>query len=534
LAVAAGAVATLGHAPFFIFPAYFVAIATLIWLLDAVPEGPRRWAGFFARGWWFAFGHFLSGLHWVAFAFEVDAVGSGIALGAVAAVVLAAGLALFWGLALGAATPLWRRDLRRVPVFVTFILLAEFARGHLFGGFPWLLPAYIWPAGGGVSQIASVIGAYGLSAVTLLLAGALAPVADPDANGARRFAPLVVAGLVMGLLWGAGEQRLRTARFEPPGAAPIVRVVDAGFTQAEKWTVDPDDVLVRYLELSGDPAQSRGGFVIWPEGAIPASRYALVYGDPASEGGYALEPSRAPYLGEIMGDRVLVAGATRCAPMPACEDYYRGVGTAEGLQWFNSAVAVDGVSGRPRLAGVYDKHRLTPFGEFIPLWDVFSAINFAPLQQIGAGFTPGPPPHRMLVDADAPPLVVHICYESIFPGLTPRGEERPGWIVNVTNDAWFGSGVGPHQHFNIARYRSIEEGLPMARAASGGVSAIIDAYGRAVRVADPEVGYAEVQLPPTLEPTWYARFGWAIVPLLLLAIFALRFSPGGAGRGLRS
>jgi apolipoprotein N-acyltransferase len=131
-------------------------------------------------------------------------------------------------------------------------------------------------------------------------------------------------------------------------------------------------------------------------------------------------------------------------------------------------------------------------------------------------------------------LVIHICYESIFPGFTPRGDARPGWIVNITNDAWFGGGVGPAQHFAIARYRAIEEGLPLARAASGGISAIIDAYGRAVDIADPALGYAEAQLPATLSETLYARFDWWMIGGLLAGLVAMRLAaPRFAPRDVR-
>jgi apolipoprotein N-acyltransferase len=164
-----------------------------------------------------------------------------------------------------------------------------------------------------------------------------------------------------------------------------------------------------------------------------------------------------------------------------------------------------------------------PFGEYIPFWSLVSQLNIAPLQRIGAGFEAGPPPTRLVIP-EAPPAVVLICYEAIFPGMIPHGEERPGWIISVTNDAWFGEGTGPHQHFAMARYRSIEEGLPMARAASGGFSAIVDSYGRVVR-STLRSGGVEAQLPPALpEP---ALASWRNLLLLIAAILiaGLRFLP---------
>jgi apolipoprotein N-acyltransferase len=265
-------------------------------------------------------------------------------------------------------------------------------------------------------------------------------------------------------------------------------------------------VLARYLEASGPP-DSRAAILVWPEGAIPVVNFWML------ENPHFLEA-----LGQGLGDRVLIAGLSRRELR------------SDGIAIFNSAAIIDGVSGAPRVSEqIYDKHRLVPGGEYIPLWSLISTLNIAPLQRIGAGFESGAMPARMVVP-DAPPAVVLICYEAIFPGFVPRGEERPGWIVSVTNDAWFGHGTGPWQHYAMARYRSIEEGLPMARAASGGVSAIVDSYGRAVRSTQGRALYAEAQLPPALVETTLARWGNILLPLLLVFVAALRFFPAGALR----
>jgi apolipoprotein N-acyltransferase len=223
-------------------------------------------------------------------------------------------------------------------------------------------------------------------------------------------------------------------------------------------------------------------------------------------------------LGRGLGDRALVLGLTRRELQ------------ADGVAYFNSAAVIDGVSGEPRLSQTYDKHHLVPFGEYIPFWSLVSSLNVAPLQRIGAGFEAGDPPTRLVIPG-APPAVVLICYEAIFPGMIPRGAERPGWIVMVTNDAWFGGGSGPYQHHAMARYRAIEEGLPIARAASGGVSAIVDSYGREVRSTTGRVNYAEAQLPPALVETSFARWGSMLLLALVVVVVGLRFLPAGRGPG---
>lgn len=522
LVLAAGMLATLGHAPFQLTPAYVVAITLLVWLLDVASTKPKRLWSAFLTGWLFGIGHFATGLYWVSSAFLVDTEAWGPVWGIPATLALAAVVAAYWGLACAVAVLAWTRDWRRVAVFAASLFVFEWIRGHFpFGGFPWMLGGYIWTAGEPVSQIASVIGVYGLTLLTLFGAAALAPIADRTASAGRRFAPALAVALAFGMIWGWGAQRLTQAAIDPPGAQPIVRVADAGLGQAEKWRYRPDQewrVLQRYLDVSGAPDQSRAAILIWPEGAIPTLNFFMLDNEEFLAG-----------LGRGLGDRAVVTGLTRCEPGAACDAFMRGLHGAGDLRLYNSAAVIDGVSGAARLSQTYDKHHLVPFGEYIPLWSLVSQLNIAPLQRIGAGFEAGPPPSRLIVP-EAAPAVVLICYEAIFPGMIPRGEERPGWIINITNDAWFGSGTGPHQHFAMARYRSIEEGLPMARAASGGVSAIVDSYGRVVRSTQGQGG-VEAQLPAALEESALASWRILLLIVLLLFIAGVRFLPGGLAAG---
>ena len=498
-------------------PAYIIAIVVLVWLLDAVQTKPKHKGSFFAIGWWFGLGHMSTGLYWISSAFNVDSAAWGPIWGIPAVFGLAGGMALFWGAGCLLASFMWTRNLRRIPAFALALFASEWVRGHVFGGFPWLLPGYVWTPGEPVSQLASIFGIYGLSLLTLLMAAAPATIGDGQSVVNRRFGPTVAAALLVGMTWGWGVQYMARAPVDLPGAQPIVRVADSGLSQAEKWRYQPDQeerVLARYLEASGDAAENRASILVWPEGAIPTLNFFLL-DNPA-------------FLAEIargLGDRALILGLSRCEPRESCDAFMRGEGDPNALRLYNSAAVIDGVSGAPRVSEqIYDKHRLVPFGEFIPLWSVVSKLNIAPLQRIGAGFEAGAMPTRLIIP-EASPAVVLICYEAIFPGMVPRGAERPGWIINVTNDAWFGDGTGPRQHYAMARYRAIEEGLPMARAASGGVSAIIDAYGREVRATDRPGGYAEAQLPPALGETALGRWGFLLIPGLILVIAGLRFMP---------
>lgn len=509
LALVAGCAATLGHAPFQLTLVYVAAIVVLVWLLDVAAHDKNRWLSALGVGWFFGLGHLTTGLYWVSSAFMVDSSAWGPIWGVPATLGLAGSLALFWGAGCVLAIAFWRPGPQRLAWFAVSIFVSEWLRGHAFGGFPWLLPGYVWTPGEPVSQIASIIGIYGLSLLTLLFAAAPAAIGDAGNRPGWRFAPTLGAALLVGMIWGWGVQRLSNARVDLPGALPIVRVTDSGLSQAQKWVARPDQewrVLQRYLDASGAPDDSRASIVIWPEGAIPTLNFFMLE-----------NPDFMDAIGRGMGDRVLITGLARREQR------------LDGVAYFNSAAVIDGVSGAARLSQTYDKHRLVPFGEFIPLWSWVSRFNIAPLQRIGAGFEAGPPPTRLVVP-DAPPAVVLICYEAIFPGMIPRGGDRPGWIVSVTNDAWFGGGSGPYQHYAMARYRAIEEGLPLARAASGGVSAIVDSYGREVRATSRGVAAAEAQIPPALIETVQARFGNFLLLGLLVIIAALGSFPRGAGR----
>ena len=515
-AMAVGAFSALAYAPFYITPALAVGLCFLVWMIDGAARHHRPMRAAFGRGWMFAFGHFLAGTYWVGAAFtQVDGALALMPLGVVG---LPALLAVFWGLASMIAVRLWTADSRRIAVVASTLMFAELLRGHLFGGLPWNLAGYTWEAGTAMSQGAAFVGIYGLTAITLLILATPATLADSHREWAGRATPVMIGALLLGLLWGAGNQRLETAGpVNPRVGGVVVRVVDPGYTQREKWTEGKEhEVLTRYLELTGPAVGANSEVVVWPEGAIPA-RYPDM---PV----LMENPDMLDAIGETLGDRVLIIGATRLE--------YDAKGAVS--HFYNSGVVVDGVSGQAEVRQWHDKNRLTPFGEFIPFFGLISWLNIPTLQQIGTGFTPGDPPSRVVIPGAEDALIL-ICYESIFPGLVPHGAERPGWIANISIDAWYGDGTGPWQNDNQSRYRAIEEGLPMARAASGGISSITDAYGRKVVSVGRKGGAAEAALPATLPETINARFGFLLTPLLILLIAFLRFAPPGApARGFRS
>jgi apolipoprotein N-acyltransferase len=271
-------------------------------------------------------------------------------------------------------------------------------------------------------------------------------------------------------------------------------VVQANVDQKVKWR--PENlgaILDTYDSLSRKPAAVRPAIVIWPEGALPAVIDELLApGSPYAE---RLRDAVTP-------GQTLLMGANRVEASPTGAPHY-----------FNSLVAFRREGDGLRVTGVYDKHHLVPFGEYMPAADFATRVGFRSLVHMPDDFSAGPA-SRPIAPLGVPPLQVLICYEALFPGVTRSGAARaalrPSWILNVSNDAWFGQGSGPLQHLNIASYRAIEEGLPIVRATPTGVSAVIDAFGRVApgaKLGPGELGVIDAPLPPAVEITPFSRFG---------------------------
>ncbi len=515
LALASGGAAAFAHPPFGLLPG-LLGYGLLVGLLQrAEPARPLRSA--FWRAWLAGSAYFLVGCWWVAEAFLVDVEQAWMAPFAV--VLLAGGLGLFWGV--GGALYAWlkpTRPLWRALVFAGVLAGMEWLRGHVFTGFPWDLPGETWAAGSAPSQAASALGAYGLTWLTLAAVVALcAPLISPRSRESLACAALGVAAIAG--LYAFGLERLDHAA-RPDPAAPQVRVVQANVPQAMLEDQGRfSDILSRYLTLTAQPAARRPTIIIWPEGALPDSANDML--DPHGWVG--------PAIARVLGpDQLLLMGS------------YRTLGSAAAPQYRNSLLALrrqDGPAG-PALAlkTFYDKYRLVPFGEYLPLDSLLGRLGIKKLVHVGDGFSSGPAPAPILAPG-APLMQPLICYEALFPGFTREGADVSGlrarWIVNVSDDAWFGATSGPWQHLNLASYRAIEEGLPLIRATPTGVSAVIDAYGRDApdrRLGIGQEGVIDAPLPPALAPTLYDRFGDLVFALMqgvsVVAVFP-RLRPRG-------
>ena len=470
VAVLLGLLSALALPPVHAVPVLLVAVPGLLVLAAAAP-GWRRAAWLaFAWGW----GHGVAGVYWVTHAILTDAA-TFWWLVPLAAPGLAIPLALFVvppvlvARALPAGWP-------RVLGFAGAWVLAELARGVLFTGFPWNLMGTVWAFAALPVQAASLVGVHGLSLATLLLAGL------PLLSGWR---PWAGAALAMAGLAGFGAWRL--AAPDLPLQAVQLLLVQGNVAQEVKWR--PEErmpIFQRYLELTK-------GAVEQAVAASPGARIAVIWPETASPFLLAQDPEARRLAAATLPPGGLLLGGT-----------VRAVWSPDGVlrQVFNSLVVLDDAG---TVEAIYDKSHLVPFGEYMPL------SGLLPLRLVTGGmdFSAGPGP-LTLAPAGLPPFGALICYEVIFPGAvvpTPR----PTWLVNITNDGWFGISAGPWQHLAAARLRAAEEGLPVARAAQTGISAVFDARGRQ-RLAIPlgTMGTAAIALPGAAPPTPFARLGLAI------------------------
>lgn len=487
VAALAGAISTLAMPPLGLWPALFVGFPVLVLLIEGAGSTRRA---FFA-GWWWAYGHFVAGLYWIGIALMVDPERFAWLLP-----FTDLGLPIVFALFPAAAAALAYLIGRRGPALTLALagcwVLGEYARGHVLTGFPWNPLAAIWIETPVMAQGAALAGSLGLGGVTALVAGLPALLLRPAGPG-RAAAFALGLGAVAACL-AFGYARL------PEGAAPrhqpavTLRLVQGNIDQQQKHSAAAlIGNLNRHLDLSRRPTAdgTPPRIVIWPETALP---YRL-----------DIDPKLPALLGGLVpADGVALIGAVRVEEDPA-----------SGLRAWNSlhAIAGDGT-----LIGTYDKHHLVPFGEYLPMRGLLGLIGLDKLAVGAVDFSAGPGPVALHLPGLPTPLPL-ICYEAIFPEAAFAAGERPDWLVNVTNDAWFGTSSGPPQHLAQARLRAIEQGLPLARAANTGISALVDPYGRIEQALPLGVaGVIDGTLPAPLAPPPYARIGIAAA-LGLAALF---------------
>ncbi|KKN64994.1 hypothetical protein LCGC14_0486240 [marine sediment metagenome] len=475
-AVGAGVVAAFGQAPYDLPIIMFLSAVALVFLFRYSPR-PLQAA---AVGWGFALGYFMHGWTWLLSPFMVDAERYAW-MAPFALVLLCGGLALFWGLAFGVAR--WLSP-RSWPLII-LLPAGELLRGYLFTGFPWGMFSQglvnLWPGQG-----LAVIGPYGM---TLLFVGLAVACARPASGGLLR-------RVGMYALWGVAALLL-ILPFNRSGAALTdftIRMVQPNAAQKDKW--DPAKIpefFDRQLALTSAPpapGSPEPDLILWSETAI-AWPLDLAQG--------ALD-----YISAAADGKPVVLGVQRRTE----------------TQFYNSAVLL-GPSAN--VTQTYDKHHLVPFGEYVPFADVMNRWGIRGIaSQFNSGFSAGPGAELMDLGplGQALPL---ICYEAVFARDVNAAPKRPAFLMQLTNDAWFGKGQGPLQHLAQARMRAIEQGLPMARVANTGVSAMIDPWGQVTAsLALNQAGFLDARLPAPRAATIYSRLGeWPFLAILFAGFSAL-------------
>jgi apolipoprotein N-acyltransferase len=489
IAFAAGAATALALPPLDIWPAPFLTFPVLVWLLDGCGAGSLGtiFAAAAGIGWWFGFGYFLAGLYWIGHAFLVDARTFGWLL-PFAVVSLPAYLAVFTGLGAALARLLWTAGSLRILALAGALTSTEWLRGHLLTGFPWNAFGYLLTTPLPIAQAASLIGLWGLTFLAILIYAAPAVIADDPAESRYRWAAPGFAIALVAALTGFGAARLASAPTTLVEGVRL-RIMQPNLQQDEKFRYSQkQQVMNRYVALSerrnGSTSAGLAGVthLIWPESAFP---FFLTR-----------EPGALAQIATMLPrDAVLITGGVRAPEI---------VPTAAITRAYNSIYVIDH-TGSP--LSVYDKVHLVPFGEYLPFQDLLENLGLSQLTKLRGGFISGAR-RRPLVVPGAPDAVPLLCYEVIFPGEIMPAGERPGWMLNLTNDGWFGASPGPYQHLAQARLRAIEEGLPLVRAANTGISAVVDPVGRILKSLPLGVeDVLDAPLPAPLPPTPYARFG---------------------------
>ncbi|WP_235079936.1 apolipoprotein N-acyltransferase [Asticcacaulis sp. AC402] len=499
----------IAQPPFGILPG-LLGYALLLWALerDLGTKNPNRTA--FFMGWLAGFAYFFVGCFWVAEAFLVDAETYGW-MAIPAAALLPAGMALFWGLFAVVYRRFAPKGQIRFLWFAALFSLLEMVRGMIFTGFPWNPSGATWRAGSAMSQIAAYVGVYGLGFFTVLIfasVGVIRRYRAEEGRGLQGYTAVLAMVLTLCGLFAVGQYRLNTTTITYSDY--VVRVVQPNVGQAAKWSRNGFKAIFNdYVAMSRQapaPGKPWPDLIIWPEGALPVSSDDL----------FADDSWTAPVMVNLLRDKqALIFGAYR-------SDYDPKLGNI----WRNSLIAVQQHEKVFEIQGYYNKYKLVPFGEFLPFEDALESIGLTELVHIGDGFTPGKRTHPVTYGS-IPRFLPLICFEGIFPSLDMSAYTsadvrlRPKWIVNISNDAWFGPTTGPQQHMNLASFRSIEEGLPMVRSTPTGVSGLIDPLGRMMpqtRLGSQDRGIRDIVVPNPLPATPYSasRF-W--IPSLVACIF---------------
>lgn len=478
----AGVISALGFQPYALWPLTLAGFAILIWLV----QRSHRLRNALALGWWFGVGQFVLGLNWIATAFTYQSAMPAW-LGWVSVVLLSLYLAVYPAMAAGLAWRWGRKDrLGLVFLFAAAWIVTEWLRATMFTGFAWnpvgvsLLPT-------AASRLSTIVGTYGLSGLVVLLAGALLLIYERYRK----------TGFIL-LLSIAGASLLKLGfdgRSTGPAGLPVT-IVQPNIGQDQKWVAGFADRNFTRLQQLSLKKGNQPRLLLWPEAAVT---------EPLQD--QRQDPYRQQTLRNVQGRAASLLG-----PNDLLLTGGVGVQSKDGVNVSSATNSVFIINAEGRVLGQYDKAHLVPYGEYLPARPILSRLGLSRLAPGDVDFDPGPGPQTLSV-AGIGKIGFQLCYEIIFSGEVADRRNRPDFIFNPSNDAWFGR-WGPPQHLAQARLRAIEEGLPVLRSTPTGISAVIDADGQVLAsIPWREAGAIDALLPPAKEPTLFARAG-NILPFL--------------------
>jgi apolipoprotein N-acyltransferase len=485
LSLALGLASALGFAPVDLWPITFIALACLLHIVSKAPTLKAA----LARGYWFAVGHFTVGLNWIAGAFQFqDAMPHW--LGWVAVVGLSFFLALYPAMAAGLAWRWGRKGLPFVLIFAAGWIVTEYLRATLFTGFAWNPLGVVALSFGSAAQL---IGTYGLSGLILMLSGSFWLLTTRHfKQGSALFAFVALTGGIgFASKQIAGVETLQANERTGYPAGPLIRIVQPNIAQQDKHNDAFNDINFEKLRGLTGKATAESRLILWPEAAIPE-----FLDEPDSEAADA-----RTRISALLGpqDILLTGGMKLHFRRERHTGYYQDIliGARNSL-WVMNA--------KGQLLGRYDKAHLVPGGEYLPMKPIMTLLGLSRLVPGSIDFWEGPGPRTLALPGFGK-VGAQICYEIIFSGQVVDRTNRPDFLFNPSNDAWFGA-WGPPQHLAQARLRAIEEGLPIIRSTPTGISAVIDADGSVLhQLPYKKAGYIETRLPPPHLPTLFARYG---------------------------
>lgn len=501
LAMFAGAIGNLAMEPVGFFVAFFFSFTLLTWLMDGAASSPGSgWLGrlgsSFLLGWLFGFGYFTGGLWWIGNALLIEADQFAWAL-PLAIIGLPAVLALYYGLALALARLLWSEGMGRIAALAAAFGIAEWLRSWALTGFPWNAIGYGAMPVPLMMQSVHFAGLFGVTTAAVFVFAA------PALIGTRRgmWPGLILAAGLFSVHVGYGYIRLSTPLPEADPNDPVIRIVQPVINQAKKMDDrEKSAVFEAHLALTSEkiPGDDRKPqIVVWPETSIP----------------FILTDNRDALtrIADVLDDdQILIAGAVREEDTGTLPRYY------------NSILVIDG---RGNIVGASDKVHLVPFGEYVPFEDTLLDFGIKAIAELPGGFSAAPS-HRLLEAPGGLRFYPLICYEAIFPNEISEEAALAKALLNVTNDGWFGNSPGPYQHFQQARVRAVEVGMPLIRAANSGISALVDNRGEIISgLALNSKGTTQANLGSQLVQKWKKSdrnvyFGLILLAMCVFAAFS--------------